>query len=330
MKRDTQMRKWMKISLLILSGIFWIFSFLAYWFQPDALFAYTFFPAWMWGIVGIIAALFFAKLLGKRNTLIISLLWFGFLLRFAEETHIPFQYIRYMKYSRLNVNKIRIASINCAGGSFEAVKEAVSKKPDFILIQESPSMQELIKLSKSVYGKDSFYVYGPDTSIIGTGRVVRIVRDKARAVFTYAEIETSVFKKSKTIGLMSIHVLPPDFRTDLWNIECWNAHKQIRIDRKNDMDYVKNCLDTINSSIPLVVGGDFNAPAGDGIFNVLKPKLRDSFTIGGVGWGNTVLNEVPVERIDQVWFNKELNVNDCRAFETKNSDHRMVICEYYE
>ena len=75
------------------------------------------------------------------------------------------------------------------------------------------------------------------------------------------------------------------------------------------------------------MGGDFNAPAGDAIFELLYPNLRDAFGEAGVGWGNTITNDYPFLRIDQVWVSHHFQVQRVISRKTAFSDHRMVICD---
>ncbi len=78
---------------------------------------------------------------------------------------------------------------------------------------------------------------------------------------------------------------------------------------------------------PLLVGGDFNAPAGDAIYRLLRPRLRDAFAVAGRGWGNTALNDIPVSRIDQVWASDAFRPTAVTARRTAYSDHRMVVAD---
>ncbi|WP_390622518.1 endonuclease/exonuclease/phosphatase family protein [Gimesia fumaroli] len=74
-------------------------------------------------------------------------------------------------------------------------------------------------------------------------------------------------------------------------------------------------------------GGDFNANPRDPIFRELPASLQDAFSTAGAGWGNTITNEFPFLRIDQIWSNdafQPLNVVSEPAFDT---DHRVVITD---
>ena len=70
-----------------------------------------------------------------------------------------------------------------------------------------------------------------------------------------------------------------------------------------------------------------NAPAGDAIFRLLQPHLRDTFLDGGLGWGDTIVNDIPLQRIDQVWVSPTFRTAEVVARKTQNSDHRIVVCD---
>ena len=86
-------------------------------------------------------------------------------------------------------------------------------------------------------------------------------------------------------------------------------------------------LDHIEPDVPVVFGGDFNAPAGDALFSLARPRFHDTFAEGGRGWGNTVLNELPAERFDQIWSSACFRATSVIARKTVHSDHRMVVAD---
>ena len=86
-------------------------------------------------------------------------------------------------------------------------------------------------------------------------------------------------------------------------------------------------VDSLSGNVPFIIGGDFNAPGGDAVFRLFQPRFHDAFREGGTGWCNTILNEFPVLRIDQIWLSKHFQVVTTLARRTRYSDHRMVICD---
>jgi hypothetical protein len=77
----------------------------------------------------------------------------------------------------------------------------------------------------------------------------------------------------------------------------------------------------------VVLGGDFNAPQGDAVFRCLTPRLHDAFREGGRGWGDTITNDVPFLRIDQVWVSRVFRAVSVVTRRTRHSDHRFVVCD---
>lgn len=124
---------------------------------------------------------------------------------------------------------------------------------------------------------------------------------------------------------MSLRLVPPVVQFDLWSPGCWQAYAENRRVRREQLREVAEYLATIPSAVPIILGGDFNAPGGDAIFRLLRPRLHDAFAEGGTGWGNTALNDLPVSRIDQLWVSQLFRAHALHAQRTQNSDHRMVV-----
>ena len=78
-----------------------------------------------------------------------------------------------------------------------------------------------------------------------------------------------------------------------------------------------------------LIGGDFNAGAGDAIFRLLEAAgFRDALAAAGSGWPNTFPNEAPLLRIDYQWSSADLVPLRGRVVPSQHSDHQMVICDY--
>ena len=83
----------------------------------------------------------------------------------------------------------------------------------------------------------------------------------------------------------------------------------------------------LDTTKPLIVAGDFNAPPRDKIFSILPETLYDSFRAQGRGIGNTIANDMPVLRIDQIWVSHEFTTIQSFVVKNSASDHRMVISD---
>jgi hypothetical protein len=300
-----------------------------YLVQPDRCAAMTAWPVWAWAIPGLILALASLKSRPKRYVLIMALLWLVFVGLFAEESRSLMRVGAWpdpaWAASRAQGRAIRVVSLNCAGGSSEAAGEVADYPPDIVLLQESPSRKEVESLGQRLFGKQAAVLWGIDTSVIARGRLAPAgPKDKPLGCFTHARVRLS---SGRTVDVISIRLMPPVFRTDLWSGDCWRDYAAIRRVHRAQMQTVLSELRRIPRTAPVVIGGDFNAPQGDGSLNILRSMLCDTFAWGGKGWGNTVLNSPPILRFDQIWASPQLRAAAVVARMTRNSDHRLVVCD---
>jgi len=298
-----------------------------YAFKPDTFAALTFYPVWAWGLLGITLSI--ASFLCKKCIpvfLIIS--WLAFTLIFAEEPRslIRSIYISDSKWQRLPEEKrIVVISLNCAGGNLGAVREILPYNPDVVLLQEVPPSQEDIQaFAEEMFEGDAAIAYGPDTAIIVRGELEEVPLDKPRNIFmTQARIRLKSGYESEVI---CIRLKPPVIDINILSQDCWIKHRDDRKSRRKQIEQIMEQVNSIPSKVPIILGGDFNVPARDGCLRALQTMLSDTFSKGGVGWGHTALNSVPLFRVDQIWASSDFNSASVFAKKTKHSDHRMVIC----
>ena len=125
----------------------------------------------------------------------------------------------------------------------------------------------------------------------------------------------------------ALRLVPAVFRLDLWSPDCWREQAENRRKRRGQVQALALRVAAIPEGIAVILGGDFNAPQGDAVFRELRPRLHDTFPEGGRGWGNTIVNDLPCLRIDQVWASGPLRAANVVARRTRGSDHRIVICD---
>lgn len=118
-------------------------------------------------------------------------------------------------------------------------------------------------------------------------------------------------------------------RSDRWRPDCWREQTANRRLRREELREVAKQIAAQPRATPLLLGGDFNAPAGDAIFRLLQPRPRDTFREAGLSWGDTILNELPLQRIDQVWISDSFRPAAVVARKTQSSDHRLVVCDLF-
>ncbi|MCA9018541.1 MAG: endonuclease/exonuclease/phosphatase family protein, partial [Planctomycetaceae bacterium] len=109
--------------------------------------------------------------------------------------------------------------------------------------------------------------------------------------------------------------------------DCWRAYRDQRIHQRDELQQLSRRLSELPTDLPVIVGGDFNVNPRDPIFNELPTNLRDAFQSAGIGWGNTITNEAPFLRIDQIWVNKFLESVQVSAEVASDTDHRLVLAD---
>lgn len=301
--------------------------FLCYLLQPDSFAAITFYPSWIWAIPGT-----FLALLGlyayKRIYVVAILGWLIFITTFAEE---PKSIVRgYLLSTRNWVSgkaeekTLRVISLNCAGGNLKAAEEVLQYKPDIVLLQEAPAKKEVELLAFKLFKDSGTIVWNIDTAIIAQGRIEQTpLLSSTRLLMA----QTHVWLTSGVaVEVISVHLLPPTIEMNLFSPDCWKKHKEDRKLRRSQLTQIMDQLQLISESVPVIVGGDFNTTAGDGALRILKPRLHDSFQEGGIGWGHTALNNMPLFRVDQIWISRHFKAVSVFSKKTEHSDHRMVIC----
>jgi vancomycin resistance protein VanJ len=305
------------IVVCALSAGFAVFPTIVYLARPDACAALTVFPPGVWLLLGLGLLLLGIRRAARRPVVGVALLWLLFLVLAIEE---PRSLLRLTPAPR---GTLRIVSLNCAGGNALAAAEVAAYHPDIVLLQESPDRDEVLRLAAQLFGAQAGVAYDLESAILVRGSVVRQIRPR-RAVNRFATRALVRLDADQQIDITSLRLAPPIFRMDLWSPSCWRAQTENRQLHRRQLAAIARTLD---SAIPTIVGGDFNAPAGDAAMRVLQPGLRDAFVTAGRGWANTMDNDTPVLRIDQVWTSVHYTPVSVTAHRTRHSDHRLVVCD---
>lgn len=193
-------------------------------------------------------------------------------------------------------------------------------RPDLVLLQESPVSNKMAGLAREWFAGSASFVVGLDCAIISRfplkGVEERPTTHFARAILALPQ--------QRELLVTSLRLTPPLGRTDLWNPEAWRAYAADRSLRRRQLRLVLEAT-SVTPGLPEIIGGDFNAPAGDAIYKLLH-DYRDSHRAAGRGWGNTALNTIPAFRPDQIWL-KRLSADSAYGVRTVHSDHRMVVTD---
>jgi endonuclease/exonuclease/phosphatase (EEP) superfamily protein YafD len=218
---------------------------------------------------------------------------------------------------------VRVVTINCNVGSRQAADESTQFDPDIVLLQESPNEQVVRDIGESLFDSEASIVWSADCSIVARGKLVPTnQKDKlfVQATLTLAD--------GRTIEVICFRLSAPLVRYDLWAPSCWTNHTEMRRKHRTEATAVMDALTCVPRDRPLLIGGDCNAPAGDGALNVWSQRLHDAFASVGLGWGGTVLNALPALRFDQLWCSDNVTPIAVWAMKTQYSDHRLVVGDF--
>jgi hypothetical protein len=284
-----------------------ILVFIIYGLRPDWATALTIFPAWLWLAVWLLALPAFKQ----KVFVAVSMMWliFGFFQieewRSMARSLLPFEE---------HENSIRITTVN-ASGSIVALRDAFAERPDIILVQESPGRQAMERLVEEMGGYE--FVYGYDTSIIARGRL-----EEGQSKLFYISATASI--DSQEYFIVSLRLLTSSPRIDLWKLDCWKFQRYMR---GRQVEQIKEIFDLLPDDKILVVGGDFNVPQGDRVFTVFSNRMNDTFRGAGRGWCNTILSDIPLLRIDQIWTCGELSSYHAYSRVCPDTDHRLYTAK---
>jgi hypothetical protein len=308
MKSTRALAIWRAFSLVCL-----LFLTFAYFRPSDALYALTIWPAFVWASLGVVLTLAGIRRFRSKSQIALLVAWFSFWLVFGEEkVWVPLHLVSHPSTDFL------VVSLNCAGGSVEAAREALTNQPKIILLQESPSRNEIEKLAKE---KSMSFLAGVDASILTTGDLEPIALPRGTSNFVAGIVR---FPNKPDILVVSLRFQPPVFNLEYWNPDCWRSYSENRANRRIELQELADWIAANAKGRKVIVGGDFNTPPDAGTFGPFRGMVKEA--TGDSGY--TAVNEFPMARIDQIW-QAGFEVAGSRAVRTQNSDHRMVRCWFY-
>lgn len=305
--------RWVAVTL---SGLFLLFCAFAYAVRPDALAAFTIFPPWTWVFPGV---LLLARPKNRRIYAIVAIGWLLFLVGAAEEVR---SLLRGVPEPEKSGAWLRVVSLNCAGGDPKVAEEAFELRPDLVLLQESPGRKEVEALQKEHFPAGGS-IHGPDGSILSQYPIRAVPLPRGTHAFVIGELD---LPSAGPLRVVSLRLIPPAFRPDLVSPSAWTAVAQNRRLRREQLHEILAYLDSL-PPMPTVIGGDFNATAGDRSLDAMSPRWEDAFTLAGRGWGHTAVNDYPLARIDRIFVPRGWLPSQVWAQKTKWSDHRKVIAD---
>ena len=312
------------ISLSVCGGLTML-----YLLRPPNVDPITIWPYWFWSLPAIVLSAFTVSGRNRFWGLMTVGAWAVATLIVAEE---PAALARALTnappplHAARPPDAMRIVTINCAGGDTEAAAEAFAWDPDIVLLQEAPAAADLVAFVATRDGWQSYC--GLDPAVLARGEVKPVpVGQGQEAFICAADIGLRHIAAMPRLRVVCMRLLLPSLRPRIWRPEVWSDGFEARRDREEQMRAVAAIARESLETMPVVVGGDFNAPAGDSLFRVLQPEFRDAYPEGGAGWPNTITNDTPMSRIDQVWVSRHFEVRGAWVARTVHSDHRAVVID---
>ena len=319
----------MRTMLLGISVLLGGLTGVAYVYRFDEWAALTILPVWCWLVPGLFLTWpAWMRSRRRRGAMLVSAGWLALVGVLADE---PAGLVRQAvrddppPSTDRRAGELRVVTLNCGDGGLRAAREVAAYDPDIVLLQESPSREQLSALTRELFGDAGIEIYGVDASLVVRGM---LVEDEASSEvgedYAAACIE---LPGGRQLVVVSLRLPPADIRWDLWSSESWQSQKRIRQAQRERLSHIVHVAQRWGTTMPTIVGGDFNVPAGDAIERRLKPHWRDAFVVAGHGWGNTMLNDWPLQRIDRIWVDQRFIVRWASAKRTEQSDHRLVVAD---
>jgi len=297
-----------------------------FWAQADVFAAVLVLPRWLWILPGVLCGLLGWTRERKRLAIAALALWFLYAIFFIQEWHslIRFRTATVQAASE-HAKFVRVISLNCSAGDEKAAMEVGSYHPDIVLFEETPLRPIIQRIAPQILGPGAEHLSGSDVTIVTRGKLTPITPGNAQsAPFGHARIE---LPSGVVVEVFSIRLHPYGIRADLWSPDCWREQRENREHQREQFKWLAREVDKVPADVPVIIGGDFNLPAGDKLFRLLPSRIRDTFTVAGHGWGDTLVNDFPFIRIDQIWCDDHFRPLSTDVHRTVNSDHRMVVCD---
>ncbi len=309
----------MRILLLLWTGIA-VALMLVYAIRPDSFSALTFIPTWAW-LALVVPLVPFLRRKYRWPALACGAAWLIFAGWHVEEVRSVVRGALFPAQHQKPAGAIRVVSFNCVCGSADALAEVEAWAPDIVFLQESPSRKAVENFTFKLFGAEGACVWDIDTSIIVKGKLQDL---RPKTGIPFYSLVLSVAPNMGEAMLASVRLLSGNPDMNIWSPGYWRRQAKSREFQLQQMSLFAKNLD---SSRPMIVAGDFSVPQGDKVFCLLPKTLDDSFAMRGRGVGNTVINDAPLLRFDQIWVSRDFKTIQSFAVKSSISDHRMVISD---
>ena len=350
------MRLWLPRSLIIASLVLHVITLASYYRQPDMMAAFTVYPIWMWSILGLILSAIAFLFWRTQLSLMLTCLWMLTIFLASDESNVLLNSGRESPEPGPpkpfgSSPTIRICTLNW--GANEMKPEEVKKQaqliaqyqPDILFMQEITPWHAGI-IAQEVYPGVEGWDYEAHEGAVTITRweIKGRYPNLPHSQYTTLRVKPNTaqpFAQEQLIDCVNLQLRSAITDMRLWQPNCWIKHAKNRAKRRKQvhlsLQHLKNEQGDESSSRPVVIAGDFNAPASDPLHTDIMQAnednrhdfdFYDSFFQAGSGWANTWHRRLPFQRIDYIYTTRRLKaVRSCNVV-IPGSDHLMVVSDF--
>ncbi len=319
---------WLLVGLSLALHLLTVYCFAR---QPDHFAAFTVLPIWLWGAIGLVSSCIAFYFLRAPLSLIMTGVWSVTLLVGSDEARVLANFARSPLIPGAagavdGKPLLRVMTLNCAVFRYgNPAADIALWQPDVVLLQDAFPYQ-VKQIADVLYSGHGDYREHLTNGIVTRGKILREIRNPNQR----SQQVTIQLPGGRSMEVVNVHL--DSAATDLrfWNRATWRAHRTKRVLRRNELTLVQQILEqtTAFRDTPILLGGDFNAPANDMVHRQLDRDFVDAFARAGMGWGNTFQRRFPILRIDLLYASRQLVPVRSKTVTTRHSDHRMVIADF--
>ncbi len=299
--------------------------------QPDSLAAFTVFPIWFWGGIGLLLSVFAFCFLRAPLSLIVTAVWAVTLSVAMDEAKVLSNFahppIAPERIAAPDGSRpLRVATLNCASFRYGTpIKELKAWDPDIVLLQQVYP-HRVKEISEMLYGGRGDYRAYRTNGIVTRFEIRREVRNP---MMRNQQVTLRLVDGTE-IEVVNLHLATAATDMRLWSGNSRAIHRRNRDIRRKELSVVLQVLEQTTSfpSTSTILGGDFNAGATDIVHRQLTPTFDDAFAKVGRGWGDTFHRRFPILRIDHIYATRQFRPISSGVVVSKNTDHRMVIADF--
>jgi len=336
------MRRWPPRLLIVASLGLHAFTAACYIRQPDMMAAFTVYPIWIWGLLGLFLAAAAFVFWRAPLSLMLVILWSLTILIASDESHALARIGRDApepgpSKPHASQETLRICTLNWSGQNhskdeIKAQAELIAAyHPDILFLQEIHPWQSRL-IADALYGGGGDYRTGAESSIISRWKVHVAIHNpmKHSQHATLKLPATLTHPEGRLIDCINFHLRSAKTDMRLWRKSCWQGHSDNRKLQRREVAYSLAILkdSTPFPTRPVVIAGDFNSPASDPLHDLLRSNFNDSFGEAGTGWANTWHRRISLHRIDYIYTTPLLKAVRSHTVIVPASDHRMLVSDF--